>query len=192
MNSLAGYLRVSTIGQEVENQLPAIEAWAESHGYTGKRVLIYQENESAWKQGHQKELARLLSDLRTGRRNYDYLVVFALDRLTRGGVRAIFTLLDSFESLGCKVVSIKESWIADGGPLRDVFISMVSWAAQYESERKSQNTKAGLARAVANGKTLGRPKGRKDKEPRRKAGYLNRYTLKKRPANFMPELSGIK
>jgi DNA invertase Pin-like site-specific DNA recombinase len=135
---------------------------------------IYTENESAWQQGHQRELARLLRELRTGRRRYDYLIVFALDRLTRGGIRAIFPLLDSFESLGCKVVSIKENWIPESGALRDVFISMVSWAAEYESERKSQNTKAGLDRARVAGKTLGRPVGKKDKVKR----------LKKRPVIY--------
>ena len=91
MNNLAGYARVSTDEQTADNQVPAIMAWAESHGYNKERVEIYQENESAWRQGHQSELARLLRELRTGRRKYDYLVVFALDRLTRGGIRATTT-----------------------------------------------------------------------------------------------------
>jgi putative DNA-invertase from lambdoid prophage Rac len=190
MNSLATYIRVSTDGQDATNQLPSVLAWAESHGYNRERVEIYQENESAWKAGHQRELARLLRELRTGRRHYDYLVVFALDRLTRGGIRAIFPLLDSFEKLGCKVVSIKENWIPESGPLRDIFISMIAWAGNYESERKSQNTKAGLARTIQTGVTrsgkkiecLGRPKGSKDKNGRKRTGYLLRYANKGAPS----------
>lgn len=169
---VAAYLRVSTSEQSADNQLPAILDYCKAHWWSIPE--LYQENESAWKAGHQRELARLLRELRTGRRRYDYLIVFALDRLTRGGIRAIFPLLDSFENLGCKVVSIKENWIPESGPMRDVFVSVVAWAGQYESDRKSQNTKAGLIRARANGKTLGRPKGSKD----------GRKRIKKRPVIY--------
>ncbi len=55
----ACYLRVSTGQQDVSNQLPAIKAWCESRGY--ELAEIYAENESAWRVGHQRELARLLS-----------------------------------------------------------------------------------------------------------------------------------
>lgn len=170
--NVAAYIRVSTDQQTTENQLPAIRDYCKAHWWPEPE--IYAENESAWRQGHQKELARLLRELRTGRRRYDYLIVFALDRLTRGGIRAIFPLLDSFESLGCKVVSIKEDWLSASGPLRDIYIAMISWAANYESERKSQNTKAGQARAVANGKKIGRPVGRRDGKKR----------LRKRPVIY--------
>ena len=163
---IAAYLRVSTDEQTTDNQLPAIKDYCKSHWWPDPEV--YQENESAWKSGHQAELARLLRELRTGRRRYDYLVVYALDRLTRGGIRAIFPLLDAFEGQNCKVVSVSEGWIPDTGALRDVFISFVSWAAQYESTRKSQNTKAGLERARLNGHFPGRPKGSKDKVKRLK------------------------
>lgn len=170
--NVACYVRVSTDEQTTENQLQPIKDYCAARWWPEPE--IYAENESAWRQGHQSELARLLRELRTGRRRYDYLVVFALDRLTRGGIRAIFPLLDSFENLGCKIVSLKEAWIPETGALRDVFISMVSWAAEYESERKSQNTRAGLERARANGKALGRPQGSKDGKPR----------IKKRPVIY--------
>ena len=116
MNSIACYLMVSTKKQETDNQLPAIVAWCEAHGYNEPRRELYEENESAWTAGHQKELARLLSDLRTGKRRYDYLVVWALDRLSRQGIGATLQLINSFEALGCKVVSIQESWVAESGP----------------------------------------------------------------------------
>lgn len=179
MNNIAAYIRVSTSDQTAENQLPAILDYCKTHWWPEPE--IYAENESAWKAGHQRELARLLRELRTGRRRYDYLVVFALDRLTRGGIRAIFPLVDSFENLSCKVVSIKENWIPESGAMRDIFVSMIAWAAQYESDRKSQNTKAGLARAVANGIRLGRPPGRKDSKRR----------IKKRPVIYRHAAPGV-
>lgn len=174
-HKIAGYLRVSTNDQNADNQLPAIMAWGEAHGYNRERVELYQESESAWRDGHQRELSRLLSDLRTGKRKYDYLVVWALDRLSRQGIAATLQLINSFEVLGCKVVSIKEGWIADGGQMREVFAAMVAWAAKWESDRRSERTKAGLERARANGRKLGRPAGSKDKNKRKRTGYLLRY-----------------
>ena len=81
MVKVAVYLRVSSEDQSVENQLPSLEKYCQERGY--ELVTIYQEAESAWHNGHQKELARLLTDIRHGRRKYDMVLVWALDRLSR-------------------------------------------------------------------------------------------------------------
>jgi putative DNA-invertase from lambdoid prophage Rac len=177
--NVAAYLRVSTNTQTADNQLPAVISYCQSKSWPAP--VIYSENESAWRQGHQRELARLLVEIRTGRRRYDYLVVFALDRLTRGKVGDVFNLVNAFEQQGCKIISIKEAWLNDVGPVRDLFTLITAWAANYESERKSQNTRAGLAKARANGKRLGRPPGKKDSKKR----------LKKRPTVFRYAQSGV-
>lgn len=62
MEKVVIYLRVSSTEQTVANQLPALEKWVVDRGY--KLVKVYQENKSAWKSGHQRELARLFADLR--------------------------------------------------------------------------------------------------------------------------------
>lgn len=164
---IAAYLRVSTKEQEYANQLPAVLAYAAARGWP--EPVIFAENESAFLAGHQKELARLLKELRAGKK-YDFLIVFALDRFTRGTIREVIPLIDSFERLGCKLVSVKEEWIADSGPMRDIFILFNSWAAHYESVRKQQNTRAGIARKRKEnpGKLWGRRPGQKDKKPRRR------------------------
>ncbi len=172
------YLRVSTTEQNVDNQLPAIEAYAESRGW--QIVEIYRENESAWRAGHQRELARLLADIRSGKRKYDMLLIWSLDRLSRQGIGPLLQLINSIEIYGCHVVSVNESWThPDAGPMREMFIAMSAWAAKFESDRRSERTKAGLARAIANGKKLGRPIGRKDKGKRKRTGYLLRYANKR-------------
>jgi len=56
-----------------------------------------------------------------------------------------------------------------------VLYAIAGWVARIESERRSERTKAGLVRARANGKKLGRPQGSKDKGKRRRTGYLLRY-----------------
>ena len=172
------YLRVSTTEQNVDNQLPALEAYAESRGW--QIVETYRENESAWRTGHQRELARLLSDIRGGKRKYDVLLIWALDRLSRQGIGPLLQLINSFEVYGCHVVSVNENWThPDAGPMREMFIAMSAWAAKFESDRRSERTKAGLARAIANGKKLGQPAGKKDKGKRKRTGYLLRYANKR-------------
>ncbi len=181
----ACYLRVSTGQQDVSNQLPAIKAWCESRGY--ELAEIYAENESAWRVGHQRELARLLSDLRSGRRKYDYLAVWSLDRLTRQGIASILGLVNAFKAHGCQVISIQELWTEQSGPMAELLYSITAWVARFESDRRSERVKAGQARAVRRGKKLGRPAGSKDRGQRRRAGYYNRYTLKKYPLNSESE-----
>lgn len=45
--------------------------------------------------------------------------------------------------------------------MREMFIAMSAWAAKFESDRQSEGTRAGLQRAKAQGKKLGRPPGKK-------------------------------
>lgn len=167
------YCRVSTQEQSTGNQLPALQAFAESRGW--EIAEVYSENESAWRNGHQKELAKLLADLRSGKRKYNYLLVWALDRLSRQGIATVLQLINTFEAYGCHVVSYQESWTAVDGPMREMFIAMSAWAAKFESDRRSERTKAGLERAIKEGRKLGRPTGSKDKGKRKRTGYLLRY-----------------
>jgi putative DNA-invertase from lambdoid prophage Rac len=179
----AAYLRVSSAEQHSDNQLPAIIQWIKSHN--GELVEVYAENESAWKAGHQKELARLLDELRSGRRKYDTLVVWALDRLSRQGAASILNLINTFKAYGVHVISLNESWTELPGELGEVLFAIAGWVARMESERRSERTRAGLARVRAQGKKLGRPPGAKDKDVRRKSGYINRW-LNKRPVANEP------
>jgi DNA invertase Pin-like site-specific DNA recombinase len=176
----AVYIRVSTEEQTFENQMPEIERYCEFKGWD--IVKVFSENDTAWKAGHQPQLAELLKDLRRRGRHYDYVVVFALDRLTRGGAMDILNRVYAIECCNCQVFSIKEDWINNAGPFRELFLSLLGWAAKHESDRKSQNTRAGLERALNTGLTkegkpflkMGRPAGRKDKKPRRKRRVIVR------------------
>jgi len=170
------YLRVSTTEQNVDNQLPALEAYADSRGW--QIVEVYQENESAWKSGHQKELARLLADCRN-RHRVDVVLVWALDRLCREGAAAILNLVNTFKAYGIRVISYQESWTEAPGAIGEVLYAIAGWVAKMESERRSERTKAGLARAIASGKRLGRPAGSKDGRKRKRTGYLLRYANKR-------------
>ena len=109
---------------------------------------------------------------------FQYVLCWALDRLSREGVSATLEIINRLGRSGVKVISLQESWTEVDGPLRELLLSIVAWVARMESDRRSERTKAGLARALAQGKRLGRPPGSKDRKRRRRSGYYARYALK--------------
>jgi DNA invertase Pin-like site-specific DNA recombinase len=52
--------------------------------------------------------------------------------------------------------------------LAEVLYAIAGWIARMESQRRSERTKTGMARARVQGKILGRPKGSKDKKRKNK------------------------
>ncbi len=173
------YLRTSTQEQHPENQLPEIKVWCQAHGH--EIVATYQEQESAWRSGRQTELQQLLEDCQNGK-PFELLAVWSLDRLSRQGIANILNLITMLRIYGVKVISLKEPWMGTEGPMQELLLAVFGWAAQYESNIKSERTRAGLARARSEGKTLGRPKGSKDKQKRDRRGYWQRWAgpVKKR------------
>jgi len=165
------YIRVSTGEQDTANQLLAIEVVARRRGYEVGEV--YSEAETAWRAGHQGELARLIDDAYKGK--FEVVMVWSLDRLSREGALAILSLVDKLKRYGVKVVSLQESWTEAPGELADILYAITGWVARMESQRRSERTRAGLARVKANGKSLGRPVGSHDKRQRSRRGYLLRY-----------------
>lgn len=193
MKKAVVYLRTSTTEQHPENQLAECQQYAATHGY--EIAQVFSEQESAWLQGHQHELAKIRADLKSGRRKYDALIVLALDRLTRGGGMELINQVHSFGKLGCKVISVKESGITDLPPeLLPVVLSVIGFYAEYESRRKSQNIRLGQARARLNGTKSGKPIGGRGKDRvkhRRRAGYLLRYAGKKTIGNFQAQEASV-
>lgn len=164
MAKAVAYLRVSGPGQTCENQIQVIKAWAKQRGL--ELVRIYQEQESAWRAGHQRELARLISDARKGQ--FAVVLVWALDRLSRLGALSILSLIHRLSGCGVRVLSYTEAWTEAPGELAEVLFAIAGWVAQMESQRRSERTKAGLRRVQAAGVRLGRPPGAKDKKRRKK------------------------
>jgi len=158
------YSRVSTGTQDNTNQSEVLIDWARQRGY--EVVGVYQEEESAWRNGHQKELARLLEDAR--KRRFQVVLTWALDRLSREGALAILSLVHKLSACGVKVLSYQEPWTEAPGEIGEILYAIAGWVARMESQRRSERTKAGLARAATQGKKLGRPKGSKDKRKRKR------------------------
>jgi putative DNA-invertase from lambdoid prophage Rac len=161
------YCRVSTEEQETENQVIVLTKWAEQRGIEVAR--IYRENESAWKSGHQRELARLMED--AVNRKFDVLLVWALDRLSREGSLAILQLVNKLKVYGMKVYSYQEPWTESAGEISELLYAITGWIARMESQRRSERTLAGINRARLQGKHIGRPLGRQDAQKRKRKVY---------------------
>jgi DNA invertase Pin-like site-specific DNA recombinase len=147
----AVYLRVSTPEQELSNQLPSIRGLAAARGY--ELVTTRVEVESRDRQ--RPALAQLIEEAHRG--TFDVLVIWALDRLGAGTLE-ILTTVRKLDARGVTTVSVNESWLEMGGPARDLLLSVVGWVSEQELRRIRERTKAGLNRARAQGKRLGRPR----------------------------------
>lgn len=164
MRRAAVYVRVSTEDQSVENQLAAIREYAERRDFN--IVSVYQEAESAWRGGRQRELARLMRDAQ--RRKFTVCLVWALDRLSREGPLAILQRVHMLGECGVDLISLQDSWTEMPSEVKPLMYALMGWVAQQESKRISERTKAGLERARAAGKHIGRPQGSKDSRPRQR------------------------
>jgi putative DNA-invertase from lambdoid prophage Rac len=155
---VAIYARVSTDEQTEQNQVPILEKWALDRGWT--LVSTYRETGSAWQHADQKELRRLAGDCRQGLA--EAVLVYDLSRLTRGGPLATLQVIRQLSDVGARVMSYRDSWIEQftHPSLRDALIGFLGFVNEDESRRISDRTKAGMARARAEGKHIGRPKKR--------------------------------
>ncbi len=147
----AVYIRVSTADQSVENQRGAVEQLARARGYD---PVFYEEVESAAKK--RPVLDRMIQDVRAGR--VAAVAVVALDRLHRSMLGAISTVLE-LDRLDVRVLSVREGWLDTAGPVRPLLVAIFGWVAEQERTVLIERTKAGLQRARAQGKRLGRPPG---------------------------------
>ena len=105
--------------------------------------------------------------------NYDMVLVYKLDRIGRS-FKHLFELMNIFEKNNIEFESATQH-IDTSRPEGKLFFNMLASFAEFEREMIVQRIKDGLDVAKRRGKKLGRPKGAKDRKPRRKVGYLLRY-----------------
>lgn len=160
MTPAAIYLRVSKDdgSQTTDNQRPDVEQMAAGRGYTIAPEHVFIDEESGAKGADQRPALRALLDA-AARGRFRAVLVWRLDRLSRddsfyGGAMVVADL-DRF-NIG--VLSHQQTWIDTTGPLRNVFVQFAFALAADERSTLIRRTKAGLERARAAGKRLGRPR----------------------------------
>ena len=148
---VAFYARVSTTDQTAENQLRALREHAARAGW--EIVATYTDHAVSGTRERRPSLDALLADAR--RRKFDLIAVAALDRLGRN-LRHLVTLLDELQHLGVGLVSLREA-LDLTSPIGRAMFALVGVLAEVERAWIVERTHAGLRRARAQGKRLGRP-----------------------------------
>ena len=98
----------------------------------------------------------------------DTLVVVAADRIGRSWLNTVNTIRD-LRTRGVRIRSLapdETTWVSwlESDPdspeafIADILTSLMAWTADQERQAASRRTKAGLEKAVAEGKTLGPPR----------------------------------
>jgi len=165
------WLQVSGAHQDTGAQHDALIQEAARRGLTVVRVFDVTASGFHGQQEH--ELSKLVDGLQ--RREYSTVICWAIDRLTRQGVSETLQAVNRIARAGGTLISLQEPWIETSGELRDLLVAIVGWVANFESRRRSERIKAGLARRRAAGLAVGRKPGAKDKKPRRVSGYYVRH-----------------
>lgn len=164
--------RVSTAEQDLENQ-GVLQKWAADRGLT--IVREYAITDSAWSRnngkGREFDAARadMLNRARMG--EFQVVLIWATDRLSRRGIKDTIGTLEQFHDYGCDVWSNQEQWLTTVGDSWQLVVSILAWMAQQESQRRSERMKASIATRKAAGKKVGRGHA-PDKKPRKRSGYV--------------------
>jgi DNA invertase Pin-like site-specific DNA recombinase len=147
----AVYARVSTADQTVDNQLIELRRYTEARGWAATE---YVDQGVSGAKDRRPALDQLLADAK--RRKFDVLVCWRLDRLGRN-LRHLVTLFEELQALGIAFVSLGEG-IDCTTPAGKLQMHILAALAEFERGRIRERVMAGLQRARAQGKRLGRPR----------------------------------
>jgi DNA invertase Pin-like site-specific DNA recombinase len=154
MTRTAIYARVSTRdkGQETQNQLRQLREFCAREQWQIASEYVDHETGST---SDRSEFQRMFED--ASRRKFDVVLFWALDRLSREGTLETLQHLNRLSAYGIGFRSFTEAYLDSCGVWKDAIVGILATLAKQERIRLSQRVKAGLDRARAQGKRIGRP-----------------------------------
>ncbi len=152
------YCRVSTTDQTTDNQIREIEA----AGFHVEPKRVVAETVSGSTAAMERDgFARLVDRLEDG----DVLIVTKLDRLGRNAMDVRATV-DRLAAEGVKVHCLALGGADLTSAAGRMTMGVIAAVAEFERDLLVERTQAGLARAKASGKALGRPQSLTDQQQR--------------------------
>jgi putative DNA-invertase from lambdoid prophage Rac len=149
MSRVFAYCRVSTAEQTTENQVQEIQA----AGFAVDPKRVVQETVSGSHAASERpEFRRLMDRLEDG----DVLVVTKLDRLGRSAVDVRNTV-ENLAGMGVRVHCLALGGMDLASAAGKLQMQVLAAVAEFELDLLRERTHAGLIRAKAEGKALGRP-----------------------------------
>jgi DNA invertase Pin-like site-specific DNA recombinase len=148
------YVRVSTDKQTVENQVTALRQIAERRGW----VVVDQYSDAGISGAKGRDgrpgLDQMLKD--ASRRKFDVIMAWSIDRVGRSLIDLLGTI-QTLEACGVDLYLDQQS-IDTTTPAGKLMFQVCGAFGEFERSMIRQRVLAGLKRAVAQGKQLGRPK----------------------------------
>jgi DNA invertase Pin-like site-specific DNA recombinase len=157
MSRVAIYARVSLDDgrQHADNQLSQLRVWCAAAGH--EIVAEYIDYASGGKGADKRRQFAAMLDA-AHRRQFDVVLCWALDRLSREGMVPTIGYLQRLATAGVAFHSYTEPMLStDNEMVRDIVLAVMASLAKVERQRISERTKAGLARVRGKGTRLGRP-----------------------------------
>lgn len=149
MSRLFAYCRVSTVEQTTANQVLEIQ----SAGFAiDKRRIVEEQVSGSMPAAERPGFAKLLERIEPG----DVLVVTKLDRLGRNAMDVRATI-ERLAALGVRVHCLALGGVDLTSPAGRMTMQVLCAVAEFERDLLIERTTAGLARAKAEGKAVGRP-----------------------------------
>ena len=150
---VAIYARVSTDTQTAENQLRELREVAARSGW--EVVEEYIDHGISGAKGRDKRPAfdRLFKD--ATRKKFSMVVAWSVDRLGRS-LQDLIGFLTELHAIGCHLY-LHQQAVDTTTPAGKALFQMMGVFAEFERAMIQERVKAGLARALAQGKELGRP-----------------------------------
>lgn len=155
---IALYARVSTKdkGQDYANQLLELKTFVERKASEGWLLSTEYVDKASGKSADRPAFRKMLEA--ASRKEFDLVLFWSLDRFSREGVLETLQHLKALTSHGVDWFSYREEYLRSVGPFRDAVLGILAAIAKQERVRLSERVLAGLGRARAQGKVLGRPK----------------------------------
>ncbi|MBR1946418.1 MAG: recombinase family protein [Alphaproteobacteria bacterium] len=151
-----GYLRVSTDKQDCDNQKIGVEALAAKLNLPIESWIV-DNGVSGMKEPEKRQLGKLLKKIKSG----DVIICSELSRLGRK-LFMVISILEHCMKVGAKVLTVKDGYELGDNVQSKILAFAFGLVAELEREMISKRTKEALQRRKANGKAIGRPKGRKN------------------------------
>ena len=153
-----GYLRVSTDKQDCDNQKIGVENLACRLNLLIERWIV-DDGVSGAKEPEKRKLGKLLKKIKSG----DIIICSELSRLGRK-LFMIISILEHCMKVGAKVLTVKDGYELGDNVQSKVLAFAFGLVAELEREMISKRTKEALQRIKSQGRSLGRPKGRKNRK----------------------------
>src|SRR5499427_349743 len=154
MKRAALYLRVSTIDQTTANQERELRRVAERAGWEVDKV--YKDRGISGSKGRDKRPAFDALHKAAARREIDIVMAWSVDRLGRS-LQDLVVFLSEIHAAGVDLF-LHQQGLDTTTPAGKALFQMMGVFAEFERSIIQERVRAGLRRAVDEGKQLGRPK----------------------------------